>query len=395
MMTRNPFTPALVITGLLLIGDSAGAQSWTQTSAPSNSWHSVAISADGTRLIAVADNYDGDGLIYTSTNGGAAWFPTSAPRAAWSSVASSADGMKLVASGNAGLYNSPDYGTTWTLRTNLHFGSLAASADGTRLIGADGSPFTSTDSGATWQLSFYAGSCVASSADGTKLVTGFFAYPGQLMGGIFTSTNAGLTWTLTSAPLDYTTGWTSLASSADGMKLAATIGYTSWPTGPGPVYTSADRGNTWRPTPSPVTWWTSIAGSSDGTKLIAASIAGVYTSTNSGVNWTSNNVGVMVAVASSADGSKLAAVAKGGGIYLSQAAPAPLLDVSRLATHLTISWIVPANPFRLQQNAGLNPTNWEDVPTTPTFDLTNLQYQLSVFPSKASSFYRLKHTTSP
>src|SRR5439155_25629546 len=68
---------------------------WTQTSAPSNYWSSVASSADATKLVAVS--IGNSGSIYTSPGSGATWRQTSAPSNWWLSVASSADGSKLVA----------------------------------------------------------------------------------------------------------------------------------------------------------------------------------------------------------------------------------------------------------------------------------------------------------
>jgi hypothetical protein len=72
-----------VALGILGAAHFAFAQTWTQTSAPSNNWVSVAMSADGRRLAAVA-NYTGGtagGGIFISTNSGATWVATSAPRA--------------------------------------------------------------------------------------------------------------------------------------------------------------------------------------------------------------------------------------------------------------------------------------------------------------------------
>ena len=69
--------------------------------------------------------------------------------------------------------------------------------------------------------------------------------------------------------------------------------------------------------------WTGIASSGYGTKLVAvaANDSAVYTSTNSGASWISNNVpnnaGAWSAVASSTDGTKLAAAQNYGGIYTS------------------------------------------------------------------------------
>src|SRR5580658_1852106 len=85
----------------------ASAQSWSLTSARTNLWTSVAISAVGTRLVAV-----GNSFIYTSTNYGSTWVSNNAPNVLWTSVASSADGTKLVATGGGAVYTNS--GTTWT-----------------------------------------------------------------------------------------------------------------------------------------------------------------------------------------------------------------------------------------------------------------------------------------
>jgi hypothetical protein len=43
----------LLLGGMFTVANPASAQTWTQTSAPSNHWASVASSADGTKLVAV------------------------------------------------------------------------------------------------------------------------------------------------------------------------------------------------------------------------------------------------------------------------------------------------------------------------------------------------------
>jgi hypothetical protein len=52
--------------------------------------------------LAAADSGYGDGLIYTSSDGGSTWAHTSAPVLYWTSLASSADGRRLVASAYPG-----------------------------------------------------------------------------------------------------------------------------------------------------------------------------------------------------------------------------------------------------------------------------------------------------
>jgi len=88
-----------VALAMLTALNHAGAQTWTQTSAPSNFWYSVASSGDGTKLVAAIANAG----IYTSANSGSTWKPTSAPARYWNAVASSTDGTWLVAAAYADL----------------------------------------------------------------------------------------------------------------------------------------------------------------------------------------------------------------------------------------------------------------------------------------------------
>ena len=63
-------------------------------------WISIASSADGTKLVAAAGNYDlhnQPGHIYTSMDAGRAWKSNSLPELSWTAVACSADGCSIVA----------------------------------------------------------------------------------------------------------------------------------------------------------------------------------------------------------------------------------------------------------------------------------------------------------
>jgi hypothetical protein len=239
------------------------------------------------------------------------------------------------------------------------------------------------------------GWCIASSADGSRLVTAYFFYHGFPQGGILISTNSGESWTETVAPLASWTGWTALASSADGMKLAATIGYTSFPTGPGPIFIfSPATAGSWVATSSPTSHWTSVASSADGTKLIAASLFhGIHTSVDSGLTWISNNAPVAqwTGVACSADGARMFATSEDGGIWTAQIAPTPLLNIAPSGTNLVLSWIVPSTDFILQENPDLDPAKWIDIAATPGLNYTNVQYQVTTPTPAGHRFYRLKH----
>ncbi len=156
---------------------------------------------------------------------------------------------------------------------------------------------------------------VASSVDGAKLAA--TAWSGQ----IYTSTNSGVTW-MPAVGLPNNM-WRVVASSADGSRLLS----VSYPNSMFANYRSTDSGTTWTAISNAPTYpsepWTAIACSADGTKLSGASeFAGlIYTSTNSGAAWMTNTVPVAewTSIACSADGSKLVAAQgpSGGGIYIS------------------------------------------------------------------------------
>jgi hypothetical protein len=203
---------------------------------------SVALSADGSKLVAVAGN-NSPGPIYYSTNSGLTWTPTTAPTNFWTSVASSADGSKLAAvvgnnttNGNV-IYISTNSVNSWILShapTNIPWSSVASSADGIKLVAATegvnvpghgvtyGSIYTSTNFGMDWisnnvpRLPVALWDGVASSADGSRLV----AIAQGTLGLSYSSTNSGATWTSNSIPPSLPL-WYRVASSADGGKLVA------------------------------------------------------------------------------------------------------------------------------------------------------------------------------
>jgi len=132
---------------------------------------------------------------------------------------------------------------------------------------------------------------------------------------IYASTNSGSSWFFTGAQSN---NWTSVASSADGVKLVATAASIYNPTyggaRGGPIYTSPDSGTTWKATTAPSNQWSCVASSADGSTLVAAAVYNnsnteyglILVSTNSGVCWktTSAPTNFWLSVACSADGTK-------------------------------------------------------------------------------------------
>ncbi|HTX20834.1 MAG TPA: sialidase family protein [Candidatus Aquilonibacter sp.] len=372
------------------------------TIAPSNLWNCVALSADGSKLVAVSESGpDSLGSIYTSPDGGTTWVSNNVVNTNWSSCASSADGTMLVAVANGGaIYTSTNSGAIWTQSTNapaLYWNCVASSADGTKLAAVDGPGglwpmYLSTNSGATWTnakvASEQAWNPVTLSADGTRLASGT-----QLgTGPINFSTNSGASWFTNGSPAN--NSWRTFASSADGTTLICAAGYTM----ADGVYFSTDAGATWGHTnvPGP----NSVAASADGKTLLIGVTPGlgsggpIYISTNSGATWAKTDAPITnswQSVACSADGNKLVAVARGGGIWTAQMTPSPQINFSPPNGNVALSWFVPSTNFILQSSPDL--FTWMAVTNQVALNLTDLQDEVSLPVSASNSFFRL--STSP
>lgn len=365
--------------GLSVVGAPYAA--WKVTGAPDEDWTSIASSSDGTRLAAAG------GLVVVSTNSGAAWTRLNA--ATTSAIISSSDGTRLAGfSPTSGSpietnigdifywdYSGPD--ETWkSLTCSSNFTILAAAA-------AEGEIYVSTNSGINWAAtaSTQNWSDVIASADGSTLAATV------LGGGIYVSTNQGNTWAPTMAP---TNDWTGIASSADGTKLVAGSDNAG-------IYVSTNSGSTWSPTSASTSGeWGTIASSWDGTRLAASCsipIPGVYLSMDSGNTWTNSGAPTVkfISIASSSDGTKLAACYS-GGIYTYDftTPPSPSLKAELSGGYPVLSWnTTNGGNFVLQETTNLPPTNWLNVPWPVTVSTNGLRYQVTDLPTSGEKFYRL------
>jgi hypothetical protein len=284
----------------------------------------------------------------------ASWVPQSEPVHNWWFVASSSSGNKLAAVANnfliapgapklGAVYTSADAGTTWTERLapgNRAWASVASSADGTKLaaVASDLSfIWTSADSGNTWQEQQASGArfwvSVTMSFDGSHMAAvalgdGTAADDGKIYTWAQSANNAfgAGPWTARTPSRN----WRSIASSADGSKLVAAVYNDALDAQP-PIYLSTDFGVTWAPSPA----WPAgqpdthsfyrVASSKDGSKLAAAERFGkIYTSSDSGLTWTARSPdGGFNSIAMSSDGNTVVAVQPlssdplGGQIYIS------------------------------------------------------------------------------
>lgn len=283
---------------------------------PDQDWQSIASSADGTKLVAVAVD-----AIYTSTNSGVTWIPSETNATwyrNWYAVASSADGSKLVAvdqgKGYGLIYTSTNSGATWTQRgTKGRWETVASSADGSILVATRTCPnqiFVSTDSGETFVKRLEVSNHVlsaASSSDGHKLFV-------AAIGGIHRSTDSGVTWTTSGIGMD----WNSIACSTDGTKLIA--GQSCNKINCGPVYTSMDSGAMWASRSN--MYADAVASSANGDRLFVFSGGTISASTDSGATWqrcgdvTGTRFNAIIAC--SADGKELITAECRGRIYTAE-----------------------------------------------------------------------------
>jgi hypothetical protein len=346
----------------------------------------AACSANGSSVLAATQSQ-----LYLSRDSGTTWTPTRAPSNTWTSLAASADGIKLLAAAqNGSVFLSSDVGSNW-MQTATYGRPVACSADGTTLLVADlGVVHTSDTAGANWKTTWLLPSsgqgfplgAIACSADGSKVITA------ANYGLIYTTTNLGDNWRATSAPTNY---WASVASSEDGSKLVAAANGSLG--GDGLIYSSSDWGGTWKATSAPAAGWRSVASSADGSRLVTvnAGEVPVYTSMDFGATWTGADVpaGTWQAATITADGSQIVVVGGGASCSLRLAAP---LVLSIKLTNLgpLLSWLLPSTSFTLQQSPDLNSGNWLDVTNQPRFIFSTLHQGVHLPVSAESAFYRLK-----
>ena len=188
-LSAPPFEPQWILAAAVESGNIFRSvdegETWvplTNYPPPQNSWVSIAVSADGTKLVAVQST----GAVWRSTTSGSSWTVLSGgglpANALWQTVAASADGARIyVAALGGAIWASSDSGSAWTQLSN----------------------------GVPTSASWYAISC---SAAGDKVMTAL--YPGD----VYISTTAGAAWTQVPAAAGVPSpgAWSSVVISGDG-----------------------------------------------------------------------------------------------------------------------------------------------------------------------------------
>jgi uncharacterized repeat protein (TIGR02543 family) len=330
---------------------SIGTWAWSELStAGARPWHALAANAEGSKLFAGADT---GGSLYRSTDFGLSWSVISGTSSRnWFSVATNIDGTKVAAVDRGGdIWTSTDTGATWTARRVggqvNNWESIASSSDGAKLVAVasndsqNGYIYTSTDSGVTWSSNrapagnnYFTG--VASSSDGTYLAATTWS------SGIYTSSDSGQTWTLRSLPVpnEGLTHLQSVASSSDGSRLVTGSRHAAGNNG-GIIFTSADYGVSWKSFTQTNLDYISFASNGDGSR-IAASIygqPGVSTSADFGVTWSFIPVGTEgdIPIASNIDGSLLFVGAYGGNLWAGKVPNARVEVAAPTSTSIAIT----------------------------------------------------------
>ena len=256
------------------------------------------------------------------------------PRTNWSSIAITADGSKLAAAANdRTVWTSSDYGENWALhkvgtlpRTSQQRasekGHIAMSSDGVRIALASGADiWVSENSGNTWKkrapdiaMRGATWSALKLSSDGKVLAA--------LGVGIWISKDLGTSWqnpNSTKGAMSNGWDWESLALSSTGEKMALVA--------PNGVWLSSDYGKTWvrrrttlhpereeKPDESDAILDVAMSASGDIVALAAAD--GIWLSKNFGIEWSpyqgkaASRRRSWASIASAGDGARLVAISE-------------------------------------------------------------------------------------
>jgi len=244
-------------------------QSWTAQSSGNALWSSLAMSTDGIHLLAASNSGN---QLYVSADSGQTW-STQGPSIGWEDVAVSPDGTDMIASGynstnQWGTYASVNGGASWSQIAAYAFYSFAWPTQneligtGSDLVSNMGI-FVSSDAGVSWSLveaepgSYATWEQVKASSDGTQV----YALGAGTGLGISRSSGASNSWTV-----NQSSPWTNLSVSADGTALIAT--------GSLPAAISTDSGQNWTPVDPDGEQFSSFVVTDDDQKVIAGTNGG-------------------------------------------------------------------------------------------------------------------------
>ncbi len=208
-------------------------------------------------------------------------------------------------------------------------------------------------------------SSMASSADGTRMAAGIWQGTSD---GVYLSANSGGSWTLSNSGKQIH----GVAMSADGTEIVgvATNGF---------IYLSTNSGSSWITYPnSSSAGWYCVACSASGTKVVAGIFGGQIATNTLGGAWGAPgsplpSTGNWTSVASSASGNTLVAADSGTGIYISSnggaswrhkvSSSANLVSVTASADGTKMAAVANGGGIYTSTNSGVNWAQQSGAPT--------------------------------
>ena len=333
----------LAVTGLQAIAISsaptASALTWTDVTGPTGrakDWQHIRTNNDGSvigvvSLGAIQSNL---GDLYLSRDSGASWTYTSQPTNNYYGLyrlAISGNGNIAIAADDSYIVKATYSGSAWSYSTRTwssagsgtnqrcagygpNFNSFAASTDGSNWVAGardEGCVYTSSNSGVDWSNSNVGGTHFGSaiSADGTVRVTS------NSNGSLYRNSGSG--WSaITTSGLPSSTGWSGVACDSTCTKMAIfTYG--------GKIYTTSNSGANWSAGGSANRNTVDLSMSLDGSVIAITDGAEIYISKDLGATWSGEGQAgkTWTGVTVSGDGKKIYAAASDGTIRKADIAP--------------------------------------------------------------------------
>lgn len=275
-----------------------------------NNWQSVAISNDGQTMIASSSGgvdlnevEPVQGKIVISHDGGDVWEDISPDGGTqWRAVAISGNGNKIAAladNDTENVYISNNSGDTWEtspVDNVWNWESVSISDDGSKiLVGGENAEnassivYFSDDGADEWEdiSPDDSGTLVfttrtAMTADGSKIAVSTYGYSSGYYDSVYVSTNHGADWTYVTPDNEDVNEWNALAFSGNGSRLAVLDHNDK-------MYISADDGDTWTEEDpgqedDDSNGWNSIDFNANGSRVITSSEAFAYLGYNDGID---------------------------------------------------------------------------------------------------------------
>lgn len=315
--------------GYVYSSDSGLNFSTVTPSPAATSLSGITISGDGSKIA-----FEAAEGIYLSSNSGSTWtkftgLVSSSNLASSGSISMSADGQKIAFAGTGAsddkIRLTSNFGTSWETSTAPYPGvtpkAVKYSGDGQRLyvINSGTQIYTSGDNGSSWSSAGPPSSQANTiSTNYTGTIAAIAAQNTNNNLGLYLTTNSGASWSNIS-PADGVTTIPKMDASKDGQTIVA-INYLHQ------VWLTRNGGTSWNVAPNipSFTSWTCVAVSENGSAIyVGGSNTNLWRSLDGGNTFASvtispfNSLRYFTDCAISNDGSRIAFVLSGLGVYFS------------------------------------------------------------------------------